>query len=132
MRALADAFVSYVPSRLIHRLSAGGVCAPFVERFPAAVLFADISGSVRLAERLAVRGAEGAEEFSRLLNAYLGVLIDEVAAHGGDVVKFAGDGLFALWPAPENDLATATHSAAQCALGVQRAVHALGAGSAVP
>ena len=120
MRALADALASYVPSRILERLIAGGGCTPFTERFPAALLFADISDSTRLAERLAAQGPAGAEEFSRLLNAYLGAVIDVVTAHGGDVVKFAGDGLFALWPAEEHGgLAAATRHAAQCALAVQ-------------
>ena len=132
MPAPADALASYVPSRLIERLRAGRSCAPFVERFPAALLFADISGSVALADRLAKRGPAGADEFSRALNAYLGAVIDVVSAHGGDVVKFAGDGLFALWPSAENDLAAATRLAAQCGLAVQHALRVLGAGAAVP
>ena len=127
MRNLADALVSYVPARIVARLAAGGSSEPFAERLSAALLFADISDSTALAERLAAQGSAGAEEFSRLLNAYLGVLIDEVSAHGGDVVKFAGDGLFALWPADEDDgLATATRRAAQCALAVQQTLRVRG------
>ena len=131
MRAPAEALATYVPLRVVERLRAGGVCGPFVERFPAALLFADISGSTALAERLAARGPSGAEEFSRLLNTYLGALIDVVTAHGGDVVKFAGDGLLAVWPSPGNDLAAATRCAAECALAAQRAMAALGGSEAV-
>lgn len=132
MRTLADALARYVPARIVARLSAGETCAPFAERFPAALLFADVSGSTALAERLAEQGPTGADELSRLLNAYLGALVDAVIGHGGDVVKFAGDGLFALWPAAEGEaLAGPTRRAAQCALSVQRMLQLRGRNDAV-
>jgi hypothetical protein len=60
--------------------------APGVERFSAAVLFADISGFTPLAERLARRGPGGAEELSALLNAYFAELMALIAEHGGGVM----------------------------------------------
>ena len=45
--------------------------APEGERFPAAVLLADISGFTALAERLSQKGPVGAEELTSVLNAYL-------------------------------------------------------------
>ena len=126
MRVLAEALASYVPWRIVDRLVGGKSCAPFAECFPAALLFADISGSTALAERLATQGPAGAEELSRLLNAYLGALVDAVIAHGGDVVKFAGDGLFALWPADSvRELPAMARRAAQCALTVQQTLRRL-------
>jgi class 3 adenylate cyclase len=62
-----------------------------VERLPAAVVFADISGFTPLAERLARRGPAGAEELSTLLNAYFAKLTTLIAGHGGEVITFAGD-----------------------------------------
>lgn len=128
MSDLTQALASYVPAMVLRSLASGGLngAAPPVERFPAALLFADISGSTALAERLAVRGSAGAEIFSRLLNASLGQVVDCVLARGGDVVKFAGDGLFAVWALGFGvaDLPQATRHAAQCALDVQRALRA--------
>ena len=73
------------------------------------------------------QGPAGAEELSRLLNAYLGALVDAVIAHGGDVVKFAGDGLFALWPADTGgEVPAVARRAAQCALTVQQTLRRLG------
>ncbi len=97
------------------------ITAPTAERFPAAVLFADISGSTTLAERLAQRGTAGAEELSRLFNIYFGQLINTVTAHGGDVVQFAGDAFLACWPAmaTEESLSAVTRHAAQCGLAMQ-------------
>ncbi|MFL5586808.1 MAG: adenylate/guanylate cyclase domain-containing protein [Ktedonobacteraceae bacterium] len=99
--------------------------APTVDHFPTAVLFADIAGFTALTERLAQHSPAGAEELISLLNRYFGQLIDIVTAHGGDVVKFAGDALLACWPviATDDDLPTVTHRAAQCGLAVQAALH---------
>ena len=116
-----ETYASYVPALLVRgRASAAGrLTAPTADRFPAAVLFADISGSTPLAERLAPRGPAGAEEVSRLFNIYFEQLINTVMAHGGDVIKFAGDALLACWPATDAPLVTAARHAAQCALAVQ-------------
>src|SRR5262249_54764635 len=116
------------------------------ENFETAVLFADISGFTALTERLAGRGAVGMEELSKVISDYFGCLTDVILAHGGDIVKFAGDAMLALWPATADEpLAGATRRAAQCALEVQAALRdfasrasarlelkvALGAGQAI-
>src|SRR5262249_10388071 len=58
----------YVPAFLASRFLARSapLDAPGMERFPAAVLFADISGFTPLAERLARRGPASAEDLSGL------------------------------------------------------------------
>jgi class 3 adenylate cyclase len=71
--------------------------APEGERFDAAALFADICGFTALAERPARTGPSGVEALSELLNGCFGEL---VAAHRGDVVKFAGDALLGCRPTP--------------------------------
>ena len=123
----------YVPKFLMSRFLARSapVDAPGMERFRAAVLFADISGFTPLAERLARRGPAGAEDLSGLLNAYFGQLTALIAAHAGEVVTFAGDGLLAVWPAADDDLAAPTWRAGQCALAVQAALHNYEVGSGV-
>jgi class 3 adenylate cyclase len=64
---------AYVPEFLVTRFLARQepLDVPGIERFPAAVLFADVSGFTPLADRLAQRGPAG-EELSGLLNAYFG------------------------------------------------------------
>ena len=111
---------SYVPAFLASRFLAGPrpLEAPAAEGFSAAALFADVSGFTPLAEQLARRGPAGAEALSDVLNAYFGQLTVLVAAHGGEVVTFAGDGLLAVWPATDGDLAAATRRAGRCALAV--------------
>jgi class 3 adenylate cyclase len=100
-----------------------------MERFRSAVLFADISGFTPLAERLAQRGPAGAEDLSGLLTAYFGQLTALIAAHTGEVITFAGDGLLAAWPAAGDDLSAPTWRAGQCAVAVQAALHNYEVGS---
>ncbi len=126
MPPLLHTLSSYVPrilaSRLVQDPSLGTV--PTVDHFPAAVFFADISGFTTLADRLAEHGPAGAEELTDHLNTYFGQLVDLIAAHGGDVLKFAGDALLALWPASAESLQGAVQRAAQCGLAAQATLHA--------
>jgi class 3 adenylate cyclase/tetratricopeptide (TPR) repeat protein len=121
----------YVPKFLASRFLArpAPLDAPGMERFRAAVLFADISGFTPLAERLAQRGPAGAEDLSGLLNAYFGQLTALIAAHAGEVITFAGDGLLAAWPVVGEDLSAPTWRAGRCALAVQAALHNYEVGS---
>jgi class 3 adenylate cyclase len=99
MRMPASTVAGYVPIATLRQIAPGlaSEVVPWRVQTRAAALHADVSGSTALAERLATSGAEGAEELSRLLNAYFSPLVDAVADHGGDVVKFGGDGFLALW-----------------------------------
>ena len=108
MSDLLETITSYVPTPIVRKLISdpahfASITQADAEHFPAAVLFADISGFTHLTERLTERGPAGAEEVSRLLNTYFGQLIDLISAHGGEVVKFAGDALLAIWPAYEQE-----------------------------
>jgi len=144
---LLETITSYVPTPIVRKLIADPASASIThadaESFPATVLFADISGFTHLTERLTERGPAGAEEVSHLLNTYFGQLIDMISAHGGEVVKFAGDALLALWIVRKDEgsslgdssfilhpssLLEATHRAAQCALAVQAQLHNYEAG----
>ncbi|MEM9595475.1 MAG: DUF917 family protein [Acidobacteriota bacterium] len=134
---LLDDLASYVPLFVRWRLHRRPSPPTHPEAIPvrAAVLFADISGFTSLTERLAHRGPEGAEELPRILNNCFGPLVDTVLDHGGDVVKFAGDAMLALWPvvdegpstdgSGERSLAQAVHRAAACALALQRQLEVL-------
>ena len=125
MSELVDTLGSYVPAFILQQLAdnPAPLAAPRADRFPAAVLFADIKGFTPLTEQLAQRGVAGAEELSRVLNEYFGALITLISEHGGDIIKFAGDAVLTIWPAVEDDLATATQRAAQCALSIQSRLH---------
>ncbi|MBN1889682.1 MAG: tetratricopeptide repeat protein [Thermoflexales bacterium] len=131
--SLLATLASYVPAMVVRRLAVNPapLTVPRGDRFPAAVLFADISGFTSLAEHLDQRDTAGVEELTYILNSYFGQFIDLVAALGGDVIKFAGDAALVLWPAQrvqaapaQVDLASpplpeAVRRAAQCGLALQ-------------
>jgi len=94
-------------------------------------MLADISGFTSLTDRLAVGGAAGTEELTRTLNSHFGRLINCIREHGGDIIKFAGDSLLAIWPAGD-DLADAARSAAECGLAAQAVFHDASAPESVP
>src|SRR5438067_217342 len=120
-----ETLASFVPARLVRRFAANpaALAVPEMERFEAAVLFADISGFTPLADRLAERGPAGAEELTAILSGCFEKLIGLIHEHGGNVVKFAGDALLALWETREQDLAVATCRAAQCAWAMGAALN---------
>src|SRR5919108_1006940 len=98
--AMTELLASYVPRLIQKRVAQNPVPidSPLAQDFQAAVMFADISGFTALTERLAEKGATGVETLARILNDYFGQLIDVVYEHGGDVVKFGGDAVIAVWP----------------------------------
>lgn len=53
----------------------------------------DISGFTALSEALAVKGREGAEEITQIINSIFSPLIDIIYNHGGDIIHFSGDAI---------------------------------------
>src|SRR5574339_1132243 len=98
--ALPELFASFVPKMIRWMVIEyfRPIDSSVPQDFPAVVLFADISGFTLLTERLAEKGPLGVESLARILNEYFGQLIDIVYEYGGDVVKFAGDAVIAVWP----------------------------------
>jgi class 3 adenylate cyclase/tetratricopeptide (TPR) repeat protein len=98
--ALTELLASYVPRLIQKRVIAdpSPIESPVAEESQAAILFADISGFTLLTERMMERGPSGVETLARILNEYFGQLIDIIHDYGGDVVKFAGDAVIAIWP----------------------------------
>ena len=129
--ALTELLASYVPKLIQNRIVADPtpIEAPVAEELQAAILFADISGFTRLTERLAEKGPAGVESLARILNEYFGQLIDIVHEYGGDVVKFAGDAVIAVWNIASDSGTAGTVSradqwqwtmrAAECALKIR-------------
>ncbi len=143
MENLLPTLASYVPNMIVRRIAdnPAPVSKPELENFTAAVLFADISGFTALGEQLAQAGPNGAEVLSRVLNDYFGGIVDLVNSYGGDVVKFAGDALIALWPirpSAEGQLDTAyelrnqARLATQCAVEIQNALREFRSTEGIP
>ena len=129
---LAEELIPYIPPLVIRRLAKNTqrLSQAEAEIYSAAVLFVDIRGYSELAESFAEGEAEGSEELARFLNKYFDLLIRIITEHGGEVTKFAGDALLAIWPVPQDlarvgraareKLAQQVLSATQCARAIQK------------
>jgi class 3 adenylate cyclase len=82
----------------------------------AAVLFVDLSGYSRITAAIAHKGAH---VISAAVNAYLSRLLCVIHAHGGDVIKFAGDAIMVVWEGDERELEINVLCAARCAIDLQ-------------
>src|SRR5436190_5784049 len=84
---------SYTPKHLAEKiLSSRGALEG--ERKQVTVLFADVKGSMELAERL------DPEEWHRILERFFAILTDGVRRFEGTVNQYTGDGIMALFGAP--------------------------------
>ncbi len=111
-RELEDLFGRYVGEAVAERaLERGDALGG--ERTPASAVFVDLVGSTRLAAALPP------EDVVRALNVYFEAVVDTVAAEGGWVNKFEGDGALCVFGPPSGDEAHAAH-----ALRAARALHA--------
>ncbi|HCB49382.1 MAG TPA: hypothetical protein DEP47_07645, partial [Chloroflexi bacterium] len=101
-KKLIQTLQPYVPAMIVRRLAEdpSPIRQPSAERLVAVVMFADITDFTSLADRLSQHDQVGPEELAALLNDYFDRLIDIIQAYGGEVTKFAGDALIALWPLP--------------------------------
>lgn len=136
MTTILDTLASYVPNIILRRIvkNPDPITAPTFESFPAAVLYADITGFTAMTERLeSIPHAElgaGAEAVTNAINAYFARFIEVLVEHGGDIVKFTGDGVLAIWATETNlpavqiasTLRDAIRRASQCGLAVQQAL----------
>ncbi len=122
--SLIETLVRFVPRIVIDQLRVRTQPdQPVGEAFRCATLFADISGFTALTERFAAQGASGTEELTRVLNDYFGRLVGRIHARGGDVVKFAGDALLAIWRMSDADAHDAwCWQAARCAQEIQESL----------
>ncbi len=82
------------------------------------VLISDLRGFTTLTDRLAP------EEIMNLLNRYFKRMIEIISDHGGIIIEFLGDGIMAIFGAP-NTLDHHADQAVACALSMQLAMEDL-------
>ena len=83
---------AYLGRRTSQRVLDGTVTLGGSQSVDAVVLFADLRDSTAMSERLDRR------EMLSLLNKYFGIVVGAVHARGGEVLKFLGDGVLAIFP----------------------------------
>ena len=84
---------SYTPKHLIEKILSSG-SALKGERKLVTVLFADVKGSMELAERL------DPEEWHQIINRFFAILSEGIHRFEGTVNQYTGDGIMALFGAP--------------------------------
>ena len=96
----------YVPPLIVRQIfrDRSPINRPKAERITGAVLFADITNFTALSGKFVDSNISSAEELAILLNRFFNRLITIVHENGGEVTKFAGDALIALWPVPESTI----------------------------
>jgi class 3 adenylate cyclase len=113
-----DSLRQYVPllgQELLATVSQGDA-SPRVRTMGAALLAVDISGYTFLTQRAADEGLAAVERLNLALSEFFSRLIDLVLDARGDVVAFAGDAIFAIFPVECGGLPGASRRAAQCAI----------------
>jgi PAS domain S-box-containing protein len=117
---LIDSFSRYVSRDVVQRLlSRSGKSDKLEgERRNCSVLFADIRGFTGISERV------GLEALHLLINQYFRVMIDLVASHDGNIDKFIGDKIMAVFTSRDGDGAV---NAARAALAIQSEIQKLNA-----
>jgi class 3 adenylate cyclase len=86
----------FLPASIVNKVATGELVLDLrPEQRQITVLFSDIVGFTPLSSQL------GAKRVAMLLNDYLAAMTQAIFAQGGTVDKFMGDGIFALFGAPE-------------------------------
>jgi class 3 adenylate cyclase/tetratricopeptide (TPR) repeat protein len=84
----------HVPGRTIDAVSGSGRIEADGERKQVTVLFADVEGSMDMAE------GQDPEEWRRIMQRFFSLLAEGVERYEGTVDKFTGDGIMAVFGAP--------------------------------
>ncbi|MFQ5974128.1 MAG: adenylate/guanylate cyclase domain-containing protein [Alphaproteobacteria bacterium] len=96
-RAASTVLETYLGRDVGHRVLGGEIGRGSAEAIRAVLWYADLEGFTKIADTAAQA------ELIDLLNAYFGCMVDVVHDHGGQVLKFIGDGLLAIFRLDQDD-----------------------------
>jgi adenylate cyclase len=120
-RIAVDLLDTYVGHQAGERIFAGGVERGAVEALTAAIWMADLRGFTRMSDRLP------RETVIALLDDWFDCLSAAIEDQGGEILKFMGDGLLAIFPVGE-DHAAGCERSLDAALAAHCGVAALNRG----
>ncbi len=86
---------TYVGNRAGEQIMGGQIRRGHTESMNAAIWLSDLRGFTALSDRLP------AETVVEILNQYFDCQVASIRAHGGEVLKYMGDGLLAVFPIDE-------------------------------
>ncbi|WP_299720781.1 adenylate/guanylate cyclase domain-containing protein [Tardiphaga sp.] len=95
---------TYVGARAGERILAGQIRRGHTETMQAAIWLSDLRGFTALSDRLPP------EQVVEILNLYFDCQVAAILKHGGEVLKFMGDGLLAVFPIGDDGEAQAVCS----------------------
>lgn len=96
-RTAAGLLDNYVGARAGARILAGQIRRGHTETMHAAIWLSDLRGFTPLSDRLSP------EAVVDILNRYFDCQVPAILDHGGEVLKFMGDGLLAIFPISETE-----------------------------
>jgi adenylate cyclase len=96
-RTATNLLDTYVGRQAGERILMGEIRRGHVEAIRAVIWLSDMRGFTATAERLAP------QELVDLLNQYFDCQVPPILGHGGEVLKFMGDGLLAIFPIASED-----------------------------
>jgi adenylate cyclase len=107
---------TYLGGDAARRVLSGDVTRGRGKRIRAAILLSDLRGFTALSDRLP------AEQVIALLNDYFDIVTTQVEKHHGQVLKFIGDGLLAVFDVDGSNRGTACCQAVHAAIDAVRAM----------
>jgi adenylate cyclase len=119
-RTAGNLIDTYVGHQTGERIMSGKIRRGYVEAIRAAVWLSDMRGFTALSERSAPQAV------IERLNVYFGCQVPAILEHGGEVLKFMGDGLLAIFPIDDGqDAAPVCRRALDCAQDFRARITAL-------
>ena len=119
-RTAGNLIDTYVGHQTGERILSGKIRRGYVEAIRAAVWLSDMRGFTSLSER------SPPQTVIERLNVYFGCQVPAILEHGGEVLKFMGDGLLAIFPIESGqDAGAVCHRALDCARDFRTRIAAL-------
>ncbi|XP_078675268.1 adenylate cyclase type 10-like isoform X2 [Branchiostoma floridae x Branchiostoma belcheri] len=113
-------YASHIPDLVMYRDHDKPM--PYRKRQRGVVMFADVSGFTSLCEKYTHSTDKGCgtDQLTKTLNSYIGRIVSGILACGGDILKFAGDAIFARWTVEAgNELGPTLKEVVMCSLDIQ-------------
>jgi adenylate cyclase len=108
-RTAGNLIDTYVGHQTGERILAGKIRRGYVEAIRAAIWLSDMRGFTTLSEQLPPQA------LIDRLNLYFGCQVPAILDHGGEVLKFMGDGLLAIFPIGGEDAGAVCRRTLDCA-----------------